>query len=154
MTATAKINGAGVAQLERALNSQVGAAVRELRDLARARVNTPYPPASRPLSPPHRRTGGLQDAIFAKKIGLMDWAFGVDAVAADPERPTSNRERLGLWMELGTGLFRTHPNGSGGVVARPAEIVRSSVERRPFLIPTLLEDGPAVVRKHLGGAGV
>lgn len=139
--------------LERSLDRRLGAAVRELRDIARQAVSAPYPPASAPLTPPHRRSGGLQRAIFAQRLAPLDWAFGTDAVGPDPERPDANRERLGLWMELGTGVHRSHPDGSGGVVARPAEIVRSSVQRRPFLLPTLVNSGPGVIGKHLGGTG-
>lgn len=142
-----------IGQFERLLDRRLGAAVCELRDIAKASVGTPYPPASQPLTPPHRRTGGLQDAIFAERLGPLEWAFGVDAVAADPDRPGANRERLGLWMELGTGSHRTHPDGSGGVLSRPSEVIRSSVIRRPFLLPTLMEHGRRVIEKHLGGAG-
>lgn len=145
-------SAAFIGQVERMLDRKLGAAVRELRDRARQRVATPYPPASAPLTPPHRRTGGLQSAIFARKLGPMEWAFGVDSVGPDPERPGANRERLGLWMELGTGVYRSHPDGSGGVSSSPSPIVRSSVERRPYLLPTLVEDGRAVVIRHLGTA--
>lgn len=147
-------NRSFLSQFERLMDRRLGAATRELRDLAKDRVSTPYPPASAPLTPPHRRTGGLERAIFAKKLGPLEWGFGVDAVAADPSRPNANRERLGIWMELGTGTHRTHPDGDGGVTGRPSEIVRSSVERRPFLLPTLTQDGPRVVAKHLTGGGV
>lgn len=144
-------NRSGMAQLERQLDRRLGAAVRELGELAQQRVSTPYPPASQPLTPPHMRSGGLHRAIFSRRVALLDWCFGVNSVAADPQRPQANRERLGLWMELGTGTHRTHPVGDGTVSGRPSEIVRSSVMRRPFLIPTLLEDGPRVLQRHLSG---
>lgn len=149
---TATSTDSFVAQVERLLDRRLGAAVCELRDLAKQRLSTPYPPASQPLTPAHRRTGGLQEAVFAERTGPLEWSFGVNSVGPDQDRPGANRERLGLWMELGTGVHRTHPDGSGGVTSSPSPIVRSSVVRRPFLLPTLVEDGRRVVEKHLGGA--
>ena len=154
MSATATVNRTFVSSLESLLDRRLGAAVQELERLAKQRISTPYPPAAAPLTPAHRRTGGLQDAVFSQRAGAMDWVFGVDAVATDPARPNSNRERLGLWMELGTGVYRTHPDGKGGVTSRPAEVLRTSVQRRSFLLPTLVEDGPRVIARHLGGGGV
>lgn len=153
-----KLNANFVPQLAQIIDQRLGRAVHALSEIAREKVGQPYPPASEPGEPPHRRTGGLQRAIFAEKSGQMDWVFGVRAVEANPERPGEVMDNLGLWMELGTGSHRRittqrdaagNPPARFGMVKRPPEIVRTSVYPRPYLLPTLFNDGPRVIAFYL-----
>lgn len=135
------------------MDARLGRVVRDLRDKCKEKVGEPYPPSSEPFSPPHKRTGGLQKAIFAARIGSMDWAFGVKKVAPDPARPSSNREDLGLWLELGTGEHRLPlPAGSSGTVP-PISGERTSMYPRPYLLVTLLENRDNVAEDLFRGGG-
>ena len=148
-TVTVTVNRSFEPQLRQMIDVRLGRAVRTLREIVKSEVSSPYPPPSAPGTPPHRRTGGLKRAVFAEKVGQMDWVYGYRVVDADPDRPGSNRERLGLWMELGTGSHRRHPSGMGGMVSRPSPIVRTSMYPRPVLLPTLMQDGPRVIHFYL-----
>lgn len=156
-----RMNRSGEAQLRRLIDARIGSAVRELRDVCRASVGTPYPPASEPFTPPHRRSGGLQRAIFAERIRQMDWALGVRRVEPHDGRPGSDRSYLGLWLELGTGLGREpFPVGAQSILPRGNREDSaatghggSSMAPRPFLVPVLVEQGPGILRRHLGGLG-
>lgn len=144
------INRKFAPQLRKIVDARIGASARELRDVMKARLSFPYPPSSRPGESPHRRTGGLRKAVFASKIAQMDWAVGVRKVAPDPTRhPPADRSWLGLWMELGTGLHKApFPPGTLGT-APPGRSGLTSVHPRPFIIPTLMIDGPRILNKNL-----
>ena len=91
----------------------------------------------------------------------MDWAFGTRRVAPDPKRPGSDRAYLGLWLELGTGHGREDfSQGAQSILPRGKQEdsattgnYGSSMLPRPFLVPTLMNSGPGVLAKHLGGVG-
>lgn len=147
------MNSGFQSQLEALIEARLGRVVETLRDIAKDRMDQPYPPAAQPYNYPHKRTGGLQEAVFAEPIGDMEWAFGVHVVKPDPDRPDNNRERLGLWRELGTGGHRRMTDmsvkGTVRLQKRPAEIVRTSTLPNPFLIPTLMHDGPRVANFYM-----
>jgi hypothetical protein len=145
-------------ELTTMLDLRMGRAVHTLRNVLREKLNIPYPPASRPGQPPHKRTGGLRRSVFAKRIRKMEWALGFRKVMPDPKRPTANREWLGLWMEMGTGRFRTPfamgtqsilPQNTGENTATTG--TKTSVAPRPSLLPTVIEDGPRVLGFYLRG---
>ena len=155
MTAKVMANRQFEGEIASILDKQLGAVVGELRDEAKDAVGTPFPPQSTPGSPPHKRSGGLQDAIFSEKSGNLNWVFGVQQVDNDNGR---ERDDLGLWMELGTGDHReSFPDGTTSVAAIPHDTATtghgSGVAPRPFLIPTLINKGPGVAQKHFSGKG-
>jgi hypothetical protein len=125
MSATVNINAAFERKLTAAIDKGLGAAVTELRDKVKEDISTLFPPASEPGTPPHRRTGGLHEAVFAERAEPMHWAYGYGPVA--PARPGSDRTKLGIWLELGT----------------------LTMDDRPILMKTLMVDGPAAINKHL-----
>ena len=145
------------------LDLRIGMIVRSLRDICRNYVSTPYPPASAPGSPAHRRSGAYRRAIFAGKISQMDWFYGVREV--DPRPTGRNRGWLGLWLELGTGSHRQPfptnttsimPRGnipmwfSGSTAEDTATTgTRTSMAARPVLLPTLAMHGPSVAISYL-----
>lgn len=154
---TVTFSKSGMAKLRQDIDRQLGKAVRELRDIARQSVSTPYPPSSAPYDPPHMRSGGLKRAIFAERIRQMDWAFGVRAV--QPDGSGRDRGNLGIWLELGTGYGRS-PFGEGTESTLPRSVNEdsaatgnfgSSMLPRPFLLPTFSQHGQRVINKHLGG---
>jgi hypothetical protein len=151
MDATVTINPGFLPTLVEAIDGALGNAVNELADICRSEMSGSYPPASSPGEPPHMRTGGAREAIFCSRVDDMEWVYGYRMVMADPDRPNANRERLGLWLELGTGVYRSHPDGKGGISPAASPVVRTSVEPRPVLLPTLLNSGPDVLASHLGG---
>lgn len=159
-TVTVKPNRTGEQALFRMIDARVGEIAEELADVCRASLSTPYPPASEPGEPPHRRTGGLQNAVFAERLAPMEWAYGVNQVLPDPQRPQSDRSNLGLWMEFGTsGAREPFPVGSRSVLPRGGGENTAStgrgdteIEARPFLIPVLVEHGPSVASAYMGGA--
>ena len=138
---TVVLNPAFLQALLQQADRALGAAVREMRDTVKERVADPYPPVSEPGTPPHRRTGGLQDAVFAERIAQGEWAYGYREV---PDRGAQR----GLWMELGTGHHRRAPDGEGGTRMNPSG-GNTSVEFRPVLLPVLMESGARAVEKHL-----
>lgn len=166
MVASVTINARFLPTIYRLVDRRIGAGVRALRDICKAKVSTPYPPASNPGDPAHRRTGAYQRAIFASRVGLCDWVYGVREVSPDPKKPGSNRGWLGLWLELGTGKHRQPmPNGSLSVLPRGSVPMwfgdkqentahtghRTSMGPRPVLLPTLVNDGPTVFAALMGG---
>lgn len=151
MDATVSIAPGFTPALEQAIDDALGRATNKLADICRSEMSGHYPPASRPGQPPHLRTGGARAAVFCERVDDMEWVYGYRVVGADPKRPNANRERLGLWLELGTGVHRSHPDGQGGILPAPSPIVRTSVEPRPVLLPTLLNSGPGVLASHLRG---
>lgn len=87
-------------KLERKLAARLVAAAMVLLTALRNAVNTPYPPASRPGEPPHRRSGRLQAGIV---------------VDADTENLQINMgfkpevERQAMSLEFGTRNMRPRP---------------------------------------------
>ena len=146
--------------IRRRLDLIVGNTARALRDVCRTLVSIPYPPASAPGSPAHRRTGAYRRAIFAARERQMEWVYGVKEVEPDPAKPGSNRGWLGLWLELGTGRHR-QPYPSDSFSTFPRGVVRmwwpgsvaedtattghqTSMAPRPVLLPTLVTHGSHV----------
>ena len=86
----------------------------EFVKLVKRKINTPYPPASRPGEPPHRRTGNLRANIDywinRKELKVM---IG----------PTEDAE-YGIYLEYGAP--------------------RANLEPRPFLKPSMDEMAPRV----------
>ena len=61
-----------------AMDSGMSQASRHMVGVAQALVSTPFPPASSPGDPPHRRTGKLRSSIKYKKkrVGLYNITAG------------------------------------------------------------------------------
>lgn len=141
-----KQNPKFIPQLMSITNDAIKNMARELRDNIRKKISIPFPPASLPGQPPHKRTGGLRRAIFAKKIAQADWAIGVMQVPG--------RKHVGIWLELGTGSYRQpYPKGTTGFIGFPRVARWQSVKPRPYLMNTFLQEGPWILRYHLGKVG-
>jgi len=115
----------------------------DLRDEVRVKLSVPFPPSSRPGNPPHRRSGATMRSIISRKIGNMDWAVVMKKQAA-------GRENLGIWLELGTGMYRMpFPRGSRGSItgeySSPGQ-GKTSMKARPFLLNTLVSRGPSIAK--------
>jgi len=97
--------------VETALDPGMKRAASHMVGVAQALVSTPFPPASSPGDPPHRRTGKLRSSINYKKKrkGLYEITAGGPDV------------RQAVWMEYGT----TKPKGS--------------IARRPFMRPMMVK---------------
>src|SRR6056300_1570200 len=131
--------------LYKAIDQSIKATVRELRDEIRTKVSVPWPPASSPGGYPHKRSGGLQKAIFAKKMAQMDWVVGV-------KKLEQGRENLGIWLELGTGMHRKpYPAGSSGNITGEYSSPgpgKTSMKARPFLLRTVVASGPKTAKRN------
>lgn len=114
-------------------DQRLGRVVNELADNVRTDINVAYPPASEPGEPPAKRSGGLQRAVVAERIGAGDWAYGT--VLVEPHPDGRRRANLGLWME----------EGSRNIPANTINLPR------PFLVPVLARDGMRVAQTHFGG---
>ena len=136
-------------QIRKMVDVAIGETVRELRNEIKQDVSIPYPPASKPGRPPHKRSGGIAKAIFAERVRQMDWVVGV-------RKLSPGRENLGIWLELGTGRHRKpFPSGSKGAItgeyASPGS-GKTSRRARPFLLKKVLRVGPGKLKKRLGGS--
>ncbi len=90
-------------EMGRRLNRSGDEIVRAVRES----ISTPYPPASGPGNPPHRRSGGLWRSIFATRRG--------DAVTVAASAPH------GEYLERGTSRMAPRPFLERGFVkASPA----------------------------------
>jgi len=70
----------------------------------KARVSAPYPPASRPGQPPHRRSGGLQGAMasrVSRSAGAVTLSMGVHASS-----PVADQAKA---LARGTGRMAPRP---------------------------------------------
>lgn len=153
MPANVQLNSDFENQLNEILDGKLGELASDLKDEARNVVGTPFPPASQPGTPPHKRTGGFQEAIFCERVASLEWVYGVKQVLSDDGR---ERRDLGLWMELGTGRFRrAFPAGATSVASIPHDTATtghgSGVQPRPFLLPTLMNHGPRLAQQGFGG---
>lgn len=148
MPATVTINKAFLSNIERIMDARMGKMSADLRDAIRDELDTPYPPASNPGEPAHKRSGGLQAAVFFSRVRRGEFVVGFRRVRRDPDRPNSDRANLAIWMELGTGMFRQpFPQGASSVLKRtPTNTATTGsgggMEPRPVLIPTLLRMRP------------
>lgn len=149
-----------IVQLTDLLDAKMGSAMKEMRDVARQKVNEPYPPASQPFSPAHKRTGAYRRSLFVSRISKMYWAFGTRRVSPAPGG--GDRSLLGLWLEKGTGghrepfesgsFTRLQSNQRGSNLDTAETGVGGRMAPRPVLMPTLIIDGPRIFAAHFGGA--
>lgn len=81
---------AWVESLKSKLASNMQKAGEEAADLIYRRISTPYPPASRPFSPPHVRTSRLRDSYGAQtEVGhdsITTWLTTTSPYALELER--------------------------------------------------------------------
>lgn len=66
----------------------------EMTTVIKRKINKPYPPASVPGRPPHRRTGFLHDRTEVVRKGRK-------FIVRTPQ--------YGIWLEGGTGRMRARP---------------------------------------------
>lgn len=145
-------------ELMKVCNQVSGDIARGLHDEMKRKTAVPFPPASAPGQPPRKRTGGLNKAIFVKRMGVADWAVGVNKVTTKNDTG-GQRELLGLWLELGTGDHRQpFPEGAksvgGGIDSAQTGNGRSSMAPRPFIMNTLVQSGPSLARRAISGGGI
>lgn len=75
--------------------------VAQTRDL----IDEPWPPASEPLTPPHRRTGNLRDGVS----GSVN-VFEVEGVVLTiVSARAGGDERVPFWLEFGTRKMAARP---------------------------------------------
>lgn len=108
-----------VGEVLRSASSGVAAVAEASRDYMQELINIPYPPASEPYHPPHRRTGYLRESCYAEpdsssaseitwRVGntaeyAMDLEDGITLAARPFIRPTL----YGFAMARGAEVFRT-----------------------------------------------
>ena len=96
------------------------AVAQRMRDL----VSEPFPPASKPGDPPHKRTGTLQQSIHWTAPSPLVRQIGSSAPYA-------------LYLEFGTGERATDIKRTGQY--RPGFRQNAGMYRRPFVLRSLVE---------------
>lgn len=95
------------------LHDALGSAMAELGQAQAAAlkesISIPYPPASRPGEPAHRRTGKLHDGVSFEMNQRGDYAE-LRLVSARSERP-----KVPFWLNYGT----LNPDGTQRMAPRP-----------------------------------
>lgn len=103
---------------QRAVSRGLNELMAEMTKKLQSKIDTPYPPPSRPGRPPHRRTGFLHGNVKAVRKGRTYWISvpqygtflegGTSKMAARPFiRPTIHKDRLN-WLRRANTLIRKH----------------------------------------------
>lgn len=115
-------------RLSPGLDRAAEAIARRMRNL----VDTPFPPASRPGNPPHKRSGNLQDKIQVVKSGPLSRQIGSAANYA-------------IYLELGTGERASDIRKTKNY--RPGRRQGAGMYRRPFVVKSLMQSKSEIRRE-------
>lgn len=127
--------GSMVSMVRSDTNRKLGEASELLVESTKRMLNVPYPPASQPGEPPHKRTGDLQDAVRAEvdtrnhtaRIGILESSqapyaveleIGVGVAPRPFLRPSFLQNLRKVGKILGQpvhGILKAHGGASGQV---------------------------------------